>query len=231
MVGFAAVVSGILAVVAGVSVDGLTELRSLAARALRAGTARFRLAVVISELGSDPIHEHVGFVDFRRRSYDGGAQRVIDGVVYGRDEAGVWTCLELGSREPIGPVWMLDLLTGATSVASVAQGPPTQAGARSVEGVANLLAARRVTGRSLDGVGGAPRSSMRAVPVSAVIGADGLARRVTAEVHDHSLSCEFWDYGAEELITAPSEAVSLQGPSFARSVLRGLMARRPRRRT
>jgi hypothetical protein len=230
VVGLVSVVSGILAVVAGSLVDGLTELRSLAARALRAGTARFRLAVVISELGSDPIHKHLGFVDFRRRSYDGGAQRVIDGVVYGED-AGVWTRLELGSREPIGPVWMLDLLTGAASVTAVTQGPSTQAGARSVEGVADLFAARRATGRSLEGVGGAPRSSMRAVPVSAVIDADGLARRVTAEVHAHSLSCEFWDYGAEELITAPSEAVSLEGPSFGRLVLRGLMARRLRRPT
>jgi hypothetical protein len=222
------VVSAILAVVDGVSVDGLAELRGLAERALRAGTARFRLVNVIAALGSDPIHEDVGFVDFRRRSYAGAAQCVIDGVVYGREEDGVWTCLELGSREPIGPVWMLDLLSGATSVTAVAQAASAKVGARTVEGVADLFAARKVTGRSLEGVGGAPRSSMRAVPVAAVIGADGLAERVTAEVHDHRVTCEFWDYGAEQLIAVPGEAVSLGGPSFARSVLRRLVARKSR---
>jgi hypothetical protein len=221
-------VSAILAVVDGAWVDGLAELRCLAERALRAGTARFRMVDVMAALGREPVYEHLGVVDFRRRSYAGGAQRVIDDVVYGRGEDGVWTCLELGSREPIGPVWMLDLLTGATSVTAVAQAQSPEAGALSVEGVADLFAARKVTRRGLEGVGGAPRSSMRAVPVAAVVGADGLAERVTAEVHDHGLTCEFWDYGTEEPITVPVGAVRLRGPSFARSVLRG-MARKPRR--
>jgi hypothetical protein len=158
---------------------------------------------VMAALGPEPVYEHLGVVDFRRRSYAGGAQRVIDGAVYGRGEDGVWTCLELGSREPIGPVWMLYLLTGATSVTAVAQAQSPAAGARSVEGVADLFAARKVTRRGLEGVGGAPRSSMRAIPVTAVVGADGLAERVTAEVHDHGLTCEFWDCGTEEPITVP----------------------------
>jgi hypothetical protein len=96
---------------------------------------------VIAALGREPIYEHLGFVDFRRRNYAGGAQRVIDGVVYGRGKDGVWTCSELGSREPIGPVWMLDLLTGATSVTAVARAASPEAGARSVEGLVRRLAA------------------------------------------------------------------------------------------
>jgi hypothetical protein len=227
----ATVPSAILALVDGASVDGLAELRSVAERALRAGTARFRLLNAIRALGSEPIYEHLGFVDFRRRSYDGGGQRVIDGVVYGRGEGGVWTRLQLGSRERIGPVWMLDLLAGATSITTVAHALSREAHAWSIEGVADLFAARKATRRRLEGVGGAPRSSMRAIPVSAVIATDGLAHRVTAEVHDHSLKCEFWDYGAEELITAPAETVSIEGSSFTRWVVRGLLPRKRRRST
>lgn len=205
----------------------MAVLRCLAERALEAGGARFRLVDVVAALGDEPLYEHLGVVDFRRRSYDGGDQRIIDGVLYGFED-GVWTRLELGSREPVGPAWVLDLLTGMTSVTTAAQGPPGDAGTRLVEGVADLFAARKATGRSLDDVGGAPRSSMRAVAVSVVIGADGLAERVTAQVHDHKLVCEFWDYGVVEPFSAPAGAVSLQRRSFMRSVL---AARRSRRST
>lgn len=206
--------------------DESAELRCLAERALEAGSARFRLVDVVAALGDEPLYEHLGVVDFRRRSYGGGDQRVIDGVLYGVGEEGVWTRLELGSREPIGPAWVLDLLTGMTSVTTPAQDPPGDAGTRLVEGVADLFAARKASGRRLDDVGGAPRSSMRAVPVSVVIGADGLAERVTAQVHDHKLMCEFWDYGVVEPFSAPAGAVSLQRRSFMRSVLAGRRSRR-----
>jgi hypothetical protein len=217
----------ILRAMDGADADELAELRCLAERALEAGSARFRLVDVVAALGDEPLYQRLGIVDFRRRSYDGGDQRIVDGVLYGFED-GMWTRLELGSREPIGPAWVLDLLTGMTSVTTAAQGPPGEAGARLVEGVADLFAARKATGRSLDDVGGAPRSSMRAVPVSVVIGADGLAERVSAQVHDHKLMCEFWDYGVVEAFGAPAGAVSVQRRSFMKSVL---AARRSRRST
>jgi hypothetical protein len=205
-------------------VDAVAELRALAQRALLAGGARFRLVDVVAALGSEPLYEHLGVVDFGRCSYDGGDVRVVDGVFYGCGEDGVWTRLELGSREPIGPVWMLDLLTGAASVTALA---PGAVGGQVVEGVADLFAARKASGRGLDSVGGAPRSSMRAVGVSVLIGADGLAQRMTAEVHDHELTCEFWDYGAVEPVAGPADAVRVRGRSFVRSVLSARRSRRP----
>jgi hypothetical protein len=74
---------------------------------------------------------------------------------------------------------------------------------RLVDGVADLVAAREATGRNLEAVGGAPSSSMRALRVSSIIGANGLAEEVTIQAHDHRLTCEFWDYGVEERISAP----------------------------
>jgi hypothetical protein len=204
----------------------LAELRCLAERAREAGGARFRLVDVVAALGDEPVHEHSGVVDFRRRSYGGGDRRVIDGVLYGVRGDGVWTRVELGSREPIGPVWVLDLLTGMTSAATPAERPAGERDARLVEGVANLFAARKATRRRLDDVGGASRSSMRAIRVSVVIGTDGLARRVTAQPDDHTLACEFWDYGAAEPLTTPRDAVSLQRRSFTRSVLSARGSRR-----
>jgi hypothetical protein len=161
---------------------------------------------VVDELGSEPLYERVGLVDFRRREYDGGGQRVVDGVLYGLG-GGTWTRIELGSREVIGPVWLLDLLSGATEAWHV--GSERERAARSIEGVADLYVARMATGRMLEGVGGAPRSSMSTISVAATVSADGLPERVTAQVHDHRLSCEFWDYGNAGQIAAPTHAVSL----------------------
>src|SRR4051794_8937676 len=107
--------------------EALAVLRLLAERAVRRGTAGVRLGGVVAALGDEPLYEYVGSVDFRTRSYDGGRQRVVDGVLYGLRDDGVWTRGELGSRTVISPLWILELLAGATTVTRVEAGQEAQA--------------------------------------------------------------------------------------------------------
>jgi hypothetical protein len=90
--------------------------KGLAEVAKEAGTARFEMRQVMPELGQEPLSEASGVVDFRERNFAGSTQQVLDGVLYGRKDDGTWTSLELGSREIVGPIWLMLLLRGSTAV-------------------------------------------------------------------------------------------------------------------
>src|SRR4051794_10720726 len=130
------------------------EMRALAERAWSAGTARFRFADHMPDLGAEPIDEYDGVVDLRAHSYLAHDRCAVDGVQYAREEGGSWTKVDLGRTEPIGPVWLLSLLGGIRSTRSGPAGESSQGGER-IELIADLAQASRWAGRSLNSIGGA----------------------------------------------------------------------------
>jgi hypothetical protein len=191
--------------------DPIQEVNQLFERALEERTARFRLIDVMPPMGEAPVYERTGFVRFQDRSWDGGEQRVVGDVLYGRGIDGVWTRLALDGREVIGPLWMLEVLKGAKRAEAIDLSDVE--GVKRFNGLASLRSARKTTGRKLDGVGGAPWASLRPLPFSVVVGADGQAREVVVRAHEHHLTCEFWDYGVDGQVTVPPGALDLNHPA------------------
>jgi hypothetical protein len=194
--------------------ENVSAIHALARRVSSAGTARFRFSDSVPSLGAEPLDTYEGALDARRGNYIADDRCVVDGLLYARSEGGVWTRMELGQREPIGPTWLLALLGGVKSVVS---GQPEDASGpdRPVIALADLSEATRATGRRLDSVGGGGRRAGRDIRVSVHVGTDGLPMRVLAEVADHLFACRYWDYGAEVTIRAPSEATELPKVSTA----------------
>ena len=190
------------------SSDALDRIRSAADRTLSTGTARVTYAWRGADLDR-PAIEGAGVVDFVARRVDLGAS-----IDLGGQRFFVWDGQWRGPvGEPAGPmpaggpIWLVQILRGASSAAAAVADQLGDVPAERYEVVVDLVDAEAAAPESLAAPGGFSMQLLRAIPATVWLDGDGRLRRLELRLLADAISMALDDFGTPVTIAPPAGAV------------------------